>query len=35
MKKEYEKPIIEITLFDYLDKVETTSELNVPFNDLM
>ena len=35
MKKEYEKPIIEITHFDCLDKVETTSELNVPFNDLM
>lgn len=35
MKKEYEKPIIEIINFDCLEKVETTSELNVPFNDLM
>ena len=36
MKKVYEKPIIEIEKFEEESKVTTTtSELNVPFDELL
>ena len=35
MKIVYEKPIVEIVKFEEESKVTTTSELNVPFDDLM
>lgn len=35
MQKVYEKPIVEIVKFEEESKVTTTSELNVPFDDLM
>ena len=35
MKKEYVIPTIELLKFNDLDKVQTTSELNVPMSELM
>ena len=35
MKKTYETPIVIVEKFEIEDKVTTTSELNVPFDDLL
>ena len=35
MKKEYEAPIVIVEKFEVEDKVTTTSELNVPFDNLL